>query len=459
MKKVNNIKKNPKAPETKTNPSTKIITNRKTDPMLNSLFKGQKFIDFQEPIQSICHIKETHVSEDIPSTLDYCTESFLGDNNEIKENQVEASIPSNDNKLKILNEYLKRGNYSGDTGNLQTNYTSPQKKVLTTEMIQSEEFLDFINETENNNLEFLKTLYRLKSADREVTHRKRESYSFVNTIKDEARYNLESRYKENNDSVINSARKVDVFKSYKKEAYVTQRSSNPNKIEKNSVIKLEKFNTRNSNISSKSIISNKLTKSTNINKNNSALNIRDTSYVNTTSKKNSVKLKNKPNLMSLKDLQVDLSKLSSNVCYKNDEIVNYGTKPLDNQNSTKEIPIVEIDLFGDDPEPDVSKNTLQLFPVYESGDFQFKQDDTYGTPNIQLDLSLFKNTFSSNLKTELASIDNSVLNQYTSERNKKQNQTTHIPTLYGTNNTDKDTTLNLSKFTNFLGMSQQFVKK
>jgi hypothetical protein len=158
--------------------------------------------------------------------------------------------------------------------------------------------------------------------------------------------------------------------------------------------------------------------------------------------------------MSLKDLQADLSKLSSNICYKNEEIVNYASKPVDQ----KEIPIVEIDLFGDVDEPDITKSTLQLFPVYESGDFLIKHEDTYATPNIQIDLSMFKNTFSSNLKTDNISVDNSELNQYTSERNKKQNQTTHIPTQYGTN-TDKDSTLNLSKFTNFLGLSQQFSKK
>jgi hypothetical protein len=148
--------------------------------------------------------------------------------------------------------------------------------------------------------------------------------------------------------------------------------------------------------------------------------------------------------MSLNDLKADLSKLSSNY-NKNEDMVNYASKP-----NTKEIPIVEIDLFGSE-EADISK--VQLFPIYESGDFSIKHEETYATPNIQLDLSMFKNTYTSNLKTELISVDNSVLNQYTSERNKKQNQTTYIPTQYGTNNTEKDSTLNLSKFTDFLGTS------
>lgn len=475
MKKDNKLKRISNASDPKLN---KNVINKPKDPMLNSLFKGQKFIDFQEPIQNISHIKETNIP-DFSAESYYQTGNFKLEQIEIKE---EEPVESNfDLKQSIINEYLKRGNYSCDTDHLQTNYTSPLKenekvsKILTTEMIQSEEFLNFINETENSNLEFLKTLYRLKSSEREITHRKRESYSFVNTIKDEARYNLENRYsKENNEEKenngANTARKVEGnFKTYKKEAttYTYKNNNFTDKLNKDSDNnktqndKTSNFTRNVINVSSKSILPsnindlNKLAKSTNINKNKSAINIRETSYTNI--KKKTVKIATKKNLMSLKDLQMDLSKLSQNTFYKNEEIVNYSSKPIENQ-QTKDIPTVEIDLFGnhDIKEEDLSGTTMQLYPIYESGNFEIKNNETLINP--QLDFSVDKFTYTSNARTELISIDNSVLNQYSSEMNKKQNQTTYMPTQYGSNNTERENTLNLSKFTNFSGFSQQYKK-
>lgn len=159
-----------------------------------------------------------------------------------------------------------------------------------------------------------------------------------------------------------------------------------------------------------------------------------------------------------------------------------------------EVERVEIDLFATESNIDnsVSKHSsIQLFPVTEKCEFKMEdvpyQSRTNDYPvnynNVTRSNNDIKANYNTNINSGLLSIEESHFNEYTSERNQKQNQSTQINQYvnnlnnYQSNKSEQNagtkqvnqsemdshvnngTLLNMSKFTNFVGISQQNSKK
>jgi hypothetical protein len=594
-----NIKKNKESTHSSTtNPNNKPKQTPKTekkinDPFLNSLFKGQKFIDFQEPLQDtikpikcfsagktksneLCELYQT--DEVVLEQIDICefddtSENKSSSSPEIKRRESVASgndafqislmesesiykkskyfqnldmpLQSMRNNLltpqkkeeetkdNLLDSYLKKMADKGSQPNsldMRTNFTSPTRGSVVIQQPKQNDNKDsnFFNsdfskldDEEYNNLDFIKTLQRLKSEQRErESSRGYYNNSFVNNTTKVVEQEIK---KDNTENKINQ---LDVI-NYDSESFSVCLYKDllaGGVLNQNDQVKRGDNRSR-SIVDSKSsfldkpqlsIISEKKVKTTSIKNNvvsskNNISHCGDKSYNNNSKNKNnsigSISFENKINKSSLNkapekakkkkikneiktiaELNSELLKLSTKPSQLNTaELVNYGSKPtfVDNQKSKdalansqqKEItsvPVVEIDLFSDEPlieNNDLVQSNLnpnQLYPVIESGDFQLKIEDLGPNTSIVSNIHSLKNTYMmSNSKADFVSVaDSSVINQINSCL--QQNQSTNINNaIYGTNNTNVDKsknefgfgTLNFSKLTNFVDMSHQYSKK
>jgi hypothetical protein len=539
-----------------------------SDPMLNSLFKGQKFIDFQEPLQdSIKPIKcmsdgksklsELYNTEDVVlqqidlgdieeearmrDTIQMENKENASDEGSLKESGANEKVESIYKKSKyfqnleypmqamrntvqtpqkeetgekenLFNSYLKKMNDKGSQGNsqdLRTNFTSPARepiKQVNTDSFKPLDELLQLGDEEYHNIDFIKTLQRLKSEQKErESGRRYYNNSFVNNVtkKEEeikADNCLDNKFEvidygsetfsvclykdllnngtlNINDPVKNKDNKsrsiVETRNSYlDKRTPMSEQKSSMTNLTKSSISKLDDKSLNSSNIK--------------VNKNTSISSQRyDNKSKETLHPKDKVKKRKtiKNEIKTIAELNKDLLKISTG--YKpsasqinSTELVNYGSKPtfvddkkthvnssMSSQTGIPLVPTVEIDLFSD--EMVIENNDLvqsgltpgQLYPVYEDSDFKLKIEDLSDTCSLS-NVESIKKFFIRDSKNEFAVNDSSII-QLNSNFNVKQNQSTCLNNF--TNDKFKETgefgSLNLSKFTNFVDMSQQHSKK